>query len=226
MIFSTVSWFHAFTRRRLTSLQLRCSRDQVSMNMSSHTLVRPSYLALLHLVDISPSYEIPLYSYLQFHALYSVDMAVLSKNHTYISQRRTWSNYDIQSSQVRCAFWQWKHARFAFFFFGPSLPFLVCVAESSAWSSEVSVRFRFGHGAGFFLGGAGAEGPARAFCIWAGLTNAGATGSEEGRGAYIADIMRDTPVTRCKIEGMRLGCHAKFPPDFYYKVFAFCVISG
>lgn len=26
-----------------------------------------------------------------------------------------------QSSQVRCAFWQWKQARVAFFFLGPSL---------------------------------------------------------------------------------------------------------
>lgn len=27
---------------------------------------------------------------------------------------------DSQSSQVKCAFWQWKQARLAFFFFGPS----------------------------------------------------------------------------------------------------------
>lgn len=46
----------------------------------------------------------------------------------------------LQSSQVRCAFWQWKHARFAFFFFGPSRV-LVC-EPASPLSVESPVRLR------------------------------------------------------------------------------------
>lgn len=60
---------------------------------------------------------------------------------------RAWHS---QSSQVRWAFWQWKHARFAFFFFGPSRVRVGC-DEDSALSLAVSlVRLRL-HG-GFFLG--------------------------------------------------------------------------
>lgn len=56
-----------------------------------------------------------------------------------------------QSSHVRCAFWQWKQARLAFFFFGPSLVRAGC-EEDSALSLAVSpVRLRL-HGGGFFLG--------------------------------------------------------------------------
>ena len=50
---------------------------------------------------------------------------------------------DVQSSQVRCAFWQWKQARFAFFFFGPSLDLREGALLSwSVESSAVSERLR------------------------------------------------------------------------------------
>jgi hypothetical protein len=92
----------------------------------------------------------------------------------------------------------------------------------------VSARFRFGQGGCFFFGGgcAGAEGPACAFCICAGLTKAGAGGIWEGRGAYMADMagrevvelaLSSQGVVFCKAKGLEpeIGCHAKFPPDFY-----------
>jgi len=49
-----------------------------------------------------------------------------------------------QSSQVRWAFWQWKQARFAFFFLGPSLGLRIDGDESCEDSSGVSFRFLFG----------------------------------------------------------------------------------
>lgn len=53
---------------------------------------------------------------------------------------------DSQSSQVRCAFWQWKHARFAFFFFGPSRVRECCeVLSALSLAAEASaVRLRLG----------------------------------------------------------------------------------
>lgn len=54
-----------------------------------------------------------------------------------------------QSSQVRWAFWQWKQARLAFFFFGPSRV-LGCAPESPLSLALSAVRLRLV--GGFFLG--------------------------------------------------------------------------
>lgn len=47
-------------------------------------------------------------------------MVVCVGNHLACRRNERGVTGDLQSSHVRCAFWQWKHARFAFFFLGPS----------------------------------------------------------------------------------------------------------
>ena len=60
------------------------------------------------------------------------------------------SKRDVQSSQVRCAFWQLAHARLAFFFFGPSRVRVGCDEDSALSLAPSRVRFRLM--GNFFLG--------------------------------------------------------------------------
>ena len=53
---------------------------------------------------------------------------------------------DSQSSQVRWAFWQWKHARFAFFFLGPSRVRVGCEVDSAESLAASKVRLRLNWG--------------------------------------------------------------------------------
>ena len=51
-----------------------------------------------------------------------------------------------QSSQVRCAFWQWKQALLAFFFLGPSRVRGAGALPSALSLAPSVVRFRFAVG--------------------------------------------------------------------------------
>lgn len=63
---------------------------------------------------------------------------------------------DSQSSQVKCAFWQWKQARFAFFFLGPSrVRPGGCDDEDSVSLVASVLRLRFGTGFFFCSSAAG-----------------------------------------------------------------------
>ena len=60
-------------------------------------------------------------SYLRYRVLCNADMDGLGRE-TPKDLGERGEEINAQSSQVRWAFWQWKQARFAFFFFGPSRP--------------------------------------------------------------------------------------------------------